>query len=223
MASILRMNGATFMADVPMTVFVIQRDPERSQRWAEAIHRMKLQVALFSSVELFLDAAREPGVVMFGLLPYNVANLRKALLMRGIFMPIIVVANAPSVRLTVAAMKAGAITVLPEPLNDEDAWLAIREATARYASGHRHHHVRREARARLQKLTPGEALVLKCLMSGLPAKRIAKELDVSIRTVESRKRRIIDKTHSGSFAQLLEMVFQAGWPDISDQGLESAG
>ena len=43
-------------------------------------------------------------------------------------------------------------------------------------------------------------------MAGLSNKKIAKELDVSVRTVESRRHKLFEKMQAGSVAELVRLV-----------------
>jgi FixJ family two-component response regulator len=50
-------------------------------------------------------------------------------------------------------------------------------------------------------------------VAGKPNKRIARELDVSIRTVENRRRDVFAKMKADSVAELVRMVIEAGDSD----------
>lgn len=61
-------------------------------------------------------------------------------------------------------------------------------------------------RAKLSSLTQDEQDVLDQMIDGLPNKATARDLDVSIRTVEARRQRIFQKMGAQSLAQLLRYV-----------------
>ena len=67
----------------------------------------------------------------------------------------------------------------------------------------------RDSQQRLVTLTLAEREVLALVTSGLPNKAIAMELRVSVRTVEDRRRRIMEKLKAKSFAELIRIVVRA--------------
>jgi FixJ family two-component response regulator len=78
-------------------------------------------------------------------------------------------------------------------------------------------------RQRLAKLTPREAEILKLVVEGLSSKEIATQLDVSFKTVEAHRAKIMKKMEANGVAQLVRMVVsstdiggQAGATDPAD-------
>ena len=62
---------------------------------------------------------------------------------------------------------------------------------------------RADLQARFGRFSDGEQHVLNRVCEGLSNKQIAAVLDVSLRTVESRRRRILERTQCQSFPELL--------------------
>jgi FixJ family two-component response regulator len=106
-------------------------------------------------------------------------------------------------------MQSGAVTLLDKPYADDDLWVAIRQALAADAARRDNQARRRELRGRMHALTPSERQVLDLLTAGNPNKQIAKELHVSLRTVENRRREILKKTGAASLAELFRLVTDA--------------
>ncbi len=63
-------------------------------------------------------------------------------------------------------------------------------------------------RQRLSRLTREEHQVLSMLMQGKPNKVMAKQLHVSIRTIENRRRHLFEKMQSDSVPELVRMVVE---------------
>ena len=60
--------------------------------------------------------------------------------------------------------------------------------------------------ARLDKLTPRETEVMHLLAQGKSNKAMGKELDISPRTVEIHRKRVMDKMEFGSVAMLARYI-----------------
>jgi len=67
-------------------------------------------------------------------------------------------------------------------------------------------------RARFDRLTPREQAVLRSLIEGMPASVIALESSVSISTVRTQIRSILQKLNVNSQLQAVSLARRAGWP-----------
>jgi len=56
------------------------------------------------------------------------------------------------------------------------------------------------------------------VMDGLPNKRIARELDIGLRTVELRRSNVMKKMNAESLAELIQMAVMIGFPTASENG-----
>ena len=65
-------------------------------------------------------------------------------------------------------------------------------------------------RQKLAKLTPRERQVLERIVAGRLNKQIADDLGISIKTVEAHRASIMDKTASGTVADLMRVVMDSG-------------
>ena len=106
-------------------------------------------------------------------------------------------------------MRNGAVTILDRPYNDEHLWDAIREGLARDANNRRRRATTEKLREDLALLTSSERKVLEMLVEGLPNKTIASALDVSLRTVESRRQKICQTLKTQSLAHVVRMYVEA--------------
>ena len=69
-----------------------------------------------------------------------------------------------------------------------------------------------------QVLKTGEQHVLERIVSGRLNKQIAADLGISIKTVEAHRASIMDKTNSGTVADLMRVVMNANRPPVKDSG-----
>lgn len=191
-------------------VFIIDDDELARQSISALVRSMGYVSEAYSSAEEFLASAdySRPSCLVVDLRMPGMSGLelQEKLLKKGCKLPIILISAFASTQTTVQAVQKGAIAVLDKPCNDHELYNAIREALA-------HDRQRRDLltkkdaiKHRLSTLTPNERDVLEWLMAGLSNKQIAKELDVSVRSVESRRHNLFEKMHAGSVAELVRLV-----------------
>jgi len=191
-------------------VFIID-DDELARRSVSALVRSMGHVCeAYPSAEQFLTSAEFsfPGCIVADVrLPgMSGLELQEKLLNQGCKLPIIMISAFASTRATVQAVQKGAITVLDKPCNDHELYNAIREALV-FDQQLRDLSAAKDAiKYRLSTLTPNERDVLELLMAGSSNKQIAKELDISIRTVESRRQKVFEKMQARSVAELVRLV-----------------
>jgi FixJ family two-component response regulator len=117
-------------------------------------------------------------------------------------------------------MKLGAVTVLTKPFEAAQ----LREAVDASLSLINERHARSLRRSTLNdlfgQLTKGEWRVLQYLDKGLSNKVTASRLGVSVRTVEDRRRRIMEKLSADSVASVVHLLNEARTLGISLQMLD---
>jgi two-component system response regulator FixJ len=118
---------------------------------------------------------------------------------------VIVMTGHADVPLAVRAMKAGAVDFIEKPFSDDVILASIAAATARTRAG-----VDPAVQGRLEALTPREREVLELLVVGHPNKVIAHRLDISPRTVEIHRARVMEKMQAKSLPELVRTAMQAG-------------
>ena len=162
----------------------------------------------------FLDEV-EPATTGCVLLDVRMPHMdglavQKAMTLRGISMPVIVLTGHGDIPIAVEAMKAGAIDFLEKPYEKTTLIEAIESAFA--ATRDQKIKARREveASASLARLTPREHQVLQRLVGGLTNKKIAEDLNISHRTVEIHRANVMEKLEADSLSAVLRIAFAAG-------------
>ena len=135
-------------------------------------------------------------------------DLQDRLIEQGIRLPVIVLTAYPRTRSTVRAIQAGAVTLLEKPYDEEELWDAIRKALAREAAGRDKTQRRGEIQERAALLTPAERTIMNLIVQGKPNKLIAKQLNLSVRTVESRRHEVFIKMGVESVAELVQLAIE---------------
>jgi two-component system response regulator FixJ len=123
--------------------------------------------------------------------------------------PVVIMTGHGDVRLAVRAMKAGALDFIEKPFDDGVILAAIRDAMAKHAARLAAKPADPEIAARLGGLTAREREVLDLLVAGDPNKVIAYRLQISPRTVEIHRARVMEKMRAKSLPELVRMAMAA--------------
>jgi len=123
--------------------------------------------------------------------------------------PLIVITGHGDVPLAVRAMKAGAVDFIEKPFAAE-AILNSLEAALSRLNTLGEDPAKAKSTAKLALLSRRELQVLKGLLAGLPNKSIAYDLQISPRTVEIHRARLMDKTGARSLSELIRLALVAG-------------
>ena len=133
-------------------------------------------------------------------------ELQQRLKQAGVPIPIIFITGHGDVPMAVQAMQAGAFDFLQKPFRDQDLLDRIGEALA--ADRNRSSGSLRQdgIRNRLKLLSPREREVLDKVVQGHANKVIAADLNLSQRTVEIHRARVMEKMEAHSLAELVRML-----------------
>lgn len=168
----------------------------------------------FPSGQSFLDGIddREPGCVMLDIRMPDMDGLQfiKAVGPKISSFPILVITGHGDVGTAVGALKLGASDFLEKPFEEDvllDTLQAMFEALEIPASGGEK---TSPADPRIGKLTRREQDVLHGLMAGWSNKELAFRLDLSVRTVEMHRSRMMDRLGARTLSEALTLAFQSG-------------
>ena len=119
--------------------------------------------------------------------------------------PVIFITGHGDVQMAVKAMREGAVDFIEKPIHDQKLLDSIQSAIQQHTERLRRRDAREDLEKRLASLTPRERNVLDMLMEGVPTKAVARQLDLSHRTVEGYRARILEKTDVGSLTELVNL------------------
>lgn len=128
----------------------------------------------------------------------------------GHWLPLIATDLEPSASRIVAAMKAGALDYLPLPLEAQrfaDSLNQVASEITRHGAAQRR---MIEARGRIASLSTREREVLHWLAEGSSNKNIARELDISPRTVEIHRANMMAKLGAKHAAEAVRLRIESG-------------
>lgn len=124
-------------------------------------------------------------------------------------LPVIVMTGHGDIPLAVEAMKLGALDFLEKPFEDERL-VAVIETALRRNGGGDPAPDHDDMRARLASLSQRELQVMKGLITGQSNKLIARDYDISPRTVEVYRANVMTKMQAGNITDLVRFAMRAG-------------
>ncbi len=210
------------MSDIPAAggvVYVVEDDAAVRDSLALTLSLAGHRTALYADAETFLAAWRADmaGCVISDLrLPgMSGVQLQAVLRERGSELPFIVVTAHGDVATARQAFLADAVDFIEKPFAEAQLMTAVETALARDAERMRRGVARRGDAERLASLTLREHEVLEQAALGLHAKEIAARLEISPRTVEVHKTRIMAKLGVRNVAELVRfaLMTQSGGPE----------
>jgi two-component system response regulator FixJ len=143
--------------------------------------------------------------------------LQEELARRNQNLPVIIMTGHGDVPLAVRAMRAGAIDFLEKPFEQEALVASVKRALQVQFQALNRNAAAQAAEELLSQLTDRERQVFELLVAGKPNKVVAFELDISPRTVEIHRARVMEKTGARSLAELVRLALaaKAGEPGIA--------
>lgn len=127
--------------------------------------------------------------------------------------PVVLLTGHGDIALAVEAMKLGAADFLEKPFDDTALLSAVERALARRGDTDGPGKERAAISARIDQLSPRERNVLSGLVAGKQNKVIARELDISPRTVEVYRANLMTKMQASNLSLLVRMALIAEFPD----------
>lgn len=197
------------MTSTPAVVLV-DDDPAVRKSLSLALTLAGYEVKAHASPE---DALRELDPEQRGCLVLDLRmpgmsglDLQEELRVRGCNLPIIFISAFGDIPATVRAMKGGALDFLEKPFSTEALIGRIDEALATDERQHAHMVWKQKVQERAAELTRRERDVLVLVTEGLSNKDMARRLEISPRTVEKYRARVMEKMQADSIADLCHMA-----------------
>ena len=195
-------------------VYVIDDDAAMRDSLNFLLESADFSVVLFETAQNFLDAL--PGLE-FGCVVSDVRmpgidgiEMLKRMKAGQSTFPILIMTGHGDVPLAVEAMKLGAVDFLEKPFED-DRLIGMIDAAIRQAEpAARNEAVSHDIAARVATLSPRERQVMDGLIAGLSNKLIARDYDISPRTIEVYRANVMTKMQANSLSELVRLAMRAG-------------
>ncbi len=202
------------MKERPATVFVVDDDEAVCTSLRLLLRSVGLPVVTCNSADEFLKQfdADSPGCIVLDIRMPGMSGieLQQVLNEQNSITPIVFITGHGDVPMAVEAMQAGAVDFIQKPFRDQDLIDRINRALEKDRKTRAELGERDQILERIASLTPREREVMELVTVGKANKVIAGDLDVSQRTVEIHRARVMEKMGARSLAHLVRMVIEAG-------------
>ncbi|MDH4560676.1 DNA-binding response regulator [Pseudomonas taiwanensis] len=198
-------------------VYVVDDDQGMLDSTVWLLESVGLKALPFTSGRAFLDACdasldacvlldvRMPG--MGGL------NVQEEMRSRGLDLPVIFVSGHADVPIVVRAFKAGAHDFIEKPYNEQLLLDSVQQALSRVDHQRTASGGQGQLQECLDSLTPRERDVLLPLVQGYTNREIAEQLDISVKTIDLYRARVMKRMQAERLPDLVGMAIAAGLVD----------
>jgi two-component system, LuxR family, response regulator DctR len=201
---------------IDASVYIVDDDASVREALAWLLRSRRLSSHAFDSAEAFLErieGARlplRPACLLLDVRMPGMSGLAlfERLVERGVHevMPVIFLTGHADVPTAVSMVKRGAFDFCEKPFSDNALVDRVEQALAQSGALVQGLLARERLQQRLAELTERERAVMQLVIEGLPNKRIADQLDISVRTVEVHRARVFDKMDVKSAVELANLL-----------------
>ncbi len=195
-------------------VYVIDDDEAMRDSLNFLLDSANFNVTLFDTAVNFLEAL--PGLA-FGCVVSDVRmpgldgiELLKRMKAGHSTFPILIMTGHGDIPLAVEALKLGAVDFLEKPFEDDRLIGMIETAIRQAQNAAKNEAAKLDIAARVAALSPRERQVMEGLVAGLSNKQIARDYDISPRTIEVYRANVMTKMQANSLSELVRLAIRAG-------------
>jgi two-component system response regulator FixJ len=190
-------------------IYIVDDDDAVRSALALLMKSEGLNAQTYTSADAFLDAfdPDTPGCLVVDVRMPGMSGLelQTVLNKRHIDIPVIIMTGHGDISMAVTAMKAGAADFIEKPFKNQELLDRIQQCIAKSNQLHKDSQQRKQAAERLALLSNREREIMDLLVAGKLNKQIAAELDISTRTVEAHRARIMEKLEVKSLPDVIRM------------------
>jgi FixJ family two-component response regulator len=210
------------MQGIESTVLVIEDDVELRNSLGRLLRSVGLDAQLFGSVSEFLKSEPLDGpacLVLDVRLPEQSGlNFQRELASANREIPIVFITAHGDIRMSVRAMKDGAIEFLAKPFCDEELLDAVQLGLARDRARRESEKALVALRERFGSLSPREREIMIQVARGRLSKQISNDIGVSESTVKVHRSHAMRKMNARSLPEFGRMAAKLGLVPEKSQG-----
>ncbi|QBQ55770.1 response regulator transcription factor [Nitrosococcus wardiae] len=193
------------------TLFIVSGDSGMRQALCRMSESMGIPYTAYATAEAFLAGFDPtlPGCLLLDIHAPQMGGLRlqQYLQHQDSWLPLLFVSRGATVPEAAQAIQGGAVDFIIRPLECIELLKARIEAClAQVRQNQITQHKEAEITARLARLTRREWEIMEGMIAGKLSKQMALEWNVSIKTVESHRARVMKKLQVGNYTELINLV-----------------
>ncbi|MET4025107.1 FixJ family two-component response regulator [Marinobacter sp. MBR-99] len=196
------------------TVYVVDDDAGMLESTQWLLESVGLEVRAYSDGRQFLDAVEDqrPGCVILDIRMPGLGglNVQEELQKRGLEIPIIFVSGHADVPIVVRAFKSGAFDFIEKPFNEQLLLDSVQQALQSPAKPEPPARSDADTEALISTLTRRERDVFLPLAQGYTSKEIAEQLDVSVKTIDLYRARVMKRLGAERLPDVTGIAIAAG-------------
>ncbi len=193
----------------PLNVFIVDDDDAFRDSLSWLLESTPYKIHTFNSGELFLETYNgKPGCLLLDIRMPGISGLalQQELNRREIRLPTLILTGHGDIPMAVSAIKSGALNFIEKPFDDQVLLDYIDKAMAVAEQWHQQQQQRNQLIDRWNTLSKREKQVMGLVVSGLANKVIAETLQISPKTVEVHRARVMSKMDADSLADLVNQA-----------------
>jgi len=195
------------------TVFIVDDNPAVRDSLALLIMAQGMRTVTFANAMEFLDGYSEGeiGCMVLDVRMPQITGLalQEKLVERGVTIPIIFITGHGDIEQCRRAFQTGAIDFLTKPIDQNRLINSLRAGIRISIQQQQQEEKTQEVITQLNRISGREREVLELVADGLSSKEIARQLDLSPRTIEVHRANLFSKLGVDSLADLIRFYLKA--------------
>jgi two-component system response regulator FixJ len=191
-------------------VHVVEDDPELASYLKSLLESVDLDVRVHGQATEFLASyrAHSPECLLVDLRLPGISGLelQRRLIHKNATLPVVFMTGYGTTATAVQAMKQGAFDFFEKPFSSVELLDVVQAALEKDRKESRKRESFAEIHSRFDRLTQREREILELVVEGLPSKVIASRLELSKKTVDLHRSRIMTKLSAGSIVNLIKLA-----------------
>lgn len=208
------MNTISTTIEDTGTAYAVDDDPMFLDALSTTLESAGLDVRAYRSSREFLRDDRSDGtsclVLDINMPDVDGLQLQRLLASQNDPIPIVFVTGHADVSTSVRALRNGAVDFLEKPVDGDALLKSVEQALERDRRRREADQQRADVTRRFTTLTARERQIMKLVASDNSSKEIARDLDISPRTVEHHRAHIMRKMNASSLNELIIMAVMCG-------------
>ncbi|MDD5056974.1 MAG: LuxR C-terminal-related transcriptional regulator [Sideroxydans sp.] len=195
------------------TIFVAAAETALLKTLANLFDQAKLRYEIFTTAEAFLETCNveRPGCLLLDMSVPEMggAELHRLLVQRHVVLPVIILTTLSDARGALAVLKNGALDFFEKPVEGEALLESVRNAISLDSANRRALRHQHEVRQLFEQLTRREREILNSMLESKSSREISELLNMSARTVEFHRARLMKKLGATSLVELVRLSITA--------------